>query len=309
MEESVLTTMLEAIEKLQKSVDPEVIAQRIEDHSKGLHDSMHDKLDGMLTDMPDHQELMKGVHGLLSDHLGDHSGNIQAEINKLPLPPDEKVLLQAIENIQEQSLTTVLESIEKLREHLDGHGEEIAKLKDHIEGHGDAVAGAFDDHGKKVEQLLSTMESMPDHDTLMKGVHGLLGDHMGDHSGKVMDEINKLPLPPSEKVMLQAIENMQEASLGQVMEAIEKVHKDVVDGGALSAHAKDLHGKLDGLLDSMPDHGELMKGVHGLLSDHIGDHSGNILGEINKLPLPPDEKVLLQAIEDVQEASLTRTLE
>jgi uncharacterized phage infection (PIP) family protein YhgE len=309
MEESVLTTMLEAIEKVQKSVDPEVIAQRIEDHSKGLHDLMHDKLDGMLTDMPDHGELMKGVHGLLSDHLGDHSGNIQAEINKLPLPPDEKVLLQAIENIQEQSLTTVLESIEKLREHMDGHGEEIAKLKDHIEGHGDAVSGAFDDHGKKVEQLLSTMESMPDHDTLMKGVHGLLGDHMGDHSGKVMDEINKLPLPPSEKVMLQAIENMEETMMTTILEAIEKV----------MGKTTDLHGKLDGhgkavvdivqQLESMPDHDKIMGGVNDMLLGHLGDGHGKIASAIDALPLDKSEKVMLQAIESMEDSVCTTLLE
>ena len=38
---------------------------------------------------------------------------------------------------------------------------------------------------------------------------------------------------------------------------------DTADFFAFPRAPKDLHGKLDGLLDSMPDHGELMKGVHG----------------------------------------------
>merc|ERR1719235_3006660 len=66
---------------------------------------------------------------------------------------------------------------------------------------------------------------MPNHDELMKGVHGLLGSHMNDHGGKIMSSINKLPLPPDEKVMLQAIENMQEAVLGQTLEAIAGIQK------------------------------------------------------------------------------------
>merc|ERR1719281_530956 len=123
---------------------------------------------------------MKGVHGLLGEHLGDHSGKVMDEINKLPLPPDEKVLLQALENMQEASLGQTLEAIEK--------------LQSEVRGNHDILHGKFDDHGKSVEEIVKNFESMPDHDQLMKGVHSLLGDHIGDHSGKVMDEINKLPL-------------------------------------------------------------------------------------------------------------------
>merc|ERR1712118_254148 len=63
----------------------------------------------------------------------------------------------------------------------------------------------------------------------MDGVHGLLASHMNDHGGKIMSCINKLPLPPDEKVLLQAIENMQEASLGQTVEAVEKIRKHILD--------------------------------------------------------------------------------
>merc|ERR1719197_2368063 len=105
--------------------------------------------------------------------------------------------------------------------------EAVKKLEDQLIGHGEGVAGAFDDHGKRMESLMKQLDGGPDHDALMKGVHGLLGEHLGDHSGKVMDEINKLPLPPSEKVMLQAIENMEERVLSTTLEAIGQVKEQV----------------------------------------------------------------------------------
>merc|ERR1719324_1865751 len=157
---------------------------------------------------------------------------------------------------------------------------------------------------------------MPDHDTIMKGVHGLLADHMGDHSDKMMSSINKLPLPPDEKILLQAIEDMQEASLSQTLEAIgelKKQHDPSVMQKWLDDHTKSLHKKLDSharnhddlaktIMDGMPDHDTIMKGVHGLLADHMGDHSDKMMSSINKLPLPPDEKILLLAYSRLPEA-------
>merc|ERR1719460_1664089 len=97
--------------------------------------------------------------------------------------------------------------------------------------------------------MVKNFDNMPDHDTLMKGVHGLLGDHLGDHSGQVMSEINKLPLPANEKVMLQAMENMEEQVLATILEAIEGVKKEI----ASHAERLDSHGEgLDALLKGMP---------------------------------------------------------
>ena len=104
-----------------------------------------------------------------------------------------KVMLQAMENMEESVLATILEAIEGVKRQISEHS-------DRLDGHGDAV-----------DKLSKTLDSMPDHDSLMKGVHGLLGEHLGDHSGQVMSEINKLPLPANEKVMLQAMENMEES--------------------------------------------------------------------------------------------------
>jgi len=231
---------------------------------------------------------MKGVHGLLGDHLGDHSGQVMSEINKLPLPANEKVMLQAMENMEESVLAAILEAIEGVRKKIDDHA-------DRLDGHGSAV-----------DQLSKSLDAMPDHDSLMKGVHGLLGDHLGDHSGQVMSEINKLPLPANEKVMLQAMENMEESVLATILEAIEGVRKQVAD----HADRLDSHGKgLQSLLDGMPDEKNLMKGVHGLLGEHLGDHSGQVMSEISKLPLPADEKVMLQAMENMEESVLKATLQ
>merc|ERR1719326_224085 len=142
--------------------------------------------------------------------MDDHSGKVMSSINQMPLPPDEKILLQAIENMQEASLGTTLEAIEKLQ-------------KD-IEGHTGSLHGKFEAQSK---DLMMLMDGKPDHDAVMQGVHGLLADHLGDHSGKVADEINKLPLPPEEKVLLQAMENMEESVLATVLEAIESLKKTI----------------------------------------------------------------------------------
>merc|ERR1719316_216413 len=165
-----------------------------------------------------------------------------------------------------------------------------------IEGSVKDLHAKLDGHSKKHEEAMKRhddaakkLQGLPSHDDLMKGVHGLLAEHMGDHSGKIMGCINKLPLPPDEKILLQAIENMQEASLGQTLESIEKVRKALPDQSAMrgwiEGSVKDLHAKLDGhskkheeamkrhddaakKLQGMPSHDDLMKGVHGLLAEH-----------------------------------------
>merc|ERR1719326_1502873 len=242
MEETVLGQTLEAINKLKSDLE-------------GHNGSLHRKFDAFMDGMPDHDSLMKGVHGLLGDHLGDHSGKVTDEINKLPLPPDEKVLLQAMENMEESVLATVLEAIESLKKTISEHSDSLDNLHGKLEGHGQAV-----------DDLAKLMDGIPDHDSLMQGVHGLLGEHLGDHSGKVMDEINKLPLPPDEKVLLQSIENMEESVLSSVLDAIEGIKK-ILTGHADSLN--ELHGKMSGhesamaqMMDGMPDHDTIMNGVH-----------------------------------------------
>merc|ERR1719201_1761884 len=244
---------------------------------------------------------------------------MMSSISRLPLPPDEKILLQAIENMQEASLSRTLEAIEKLRKQNDP-----SVIQKWLDEHSKDIHKKLDGHRKNHDDLArQLMDGMPDHDTIMKGVHGLLADHMGDHSDKMMSSISKLPLPPDEKILLQAIEDMQEASLSQTLEAIgelKKQHDPSVMQKWLDDHTKSLHKKLDSharnhddlaktIMDGMPDHDTIMKGVHGLLADHMGDHSDKMMSSINKLPLPPDEKILLQAIENMQEASLSQTLE
>merc|ERR1719326_2089419 len=212
----------------------------------------------------------------------------------MPLPPDEKVLLQAIERMQEASLAEILESIGNLKKDVP----DISKVKGWLDEHAKGLHGKLDGHSKNHDNLARLMDGMPDHDTLMKGVHDLMADHMSDHSGKLMNSINKMPLPPDEKVLLQAIENMQEASLDQILSSIEKLRRDAPDISKVKSwlddHAKGIHGKLDDhsqnhdknhenlskLMDSMPDHDTIMQGVHGLLADHMDDHSGKVMSSI-----------------------------
>jgi endonuclease III-like uncharacterized protein len=323
----------EAIEKLQRvkqpPVDLSLIQKWLGDHTKDLHKKLdshsknHDDLVKDVRDgMPNHDAIMKGVHTLLSQHIGDHNSKIMSSISKLPQPPDEKGLLQAIENMQDNVLGQTLTAIERLRKQHDP-----AIMQQWIDEHSKSLHKRFDIHARNHDDLAKTiMDGMPDHDTIMKGVHGLLSDHMGDHSDKMMSSISRLPLPPDEKILLQAIENMQEASLSQTLEAIGELKKQQKQNDPsviqkwLDEHSKDIHKKLDGhrknhddlakrMMDGMPDHDTIMKGVHGLLADHMGDHSDKMMSSINKLPLPPDEKILLQAIENMQEASLSQTLE
>ena len=102
------------------------------------------------------------------------------------------------------------------------------------------IHGKLDGHAKKHDNITKLLDTMPDHDTLMKGVRGLLADHI---HGALME------LMEHEKVLLQAIENMQEAVLGQTLEAIEKLKKGQPDinnvKNWLDEHSKNIHGKLD----------------------------------------------------------------
>merc|ERR1719198_2204074 len=122
---------------------------------------------------------MRGVHGLLADHIGDHSGKIMACINKLPLSPDEKVLLQAIENMQEAALDQTLQAIDKMQKRLPNQ----SAVKDWLDGHSKELHEKLDGHGRNHQVIAKKLAELPDHNTLMQGVHGLLADHIGDHSG------------------------------------------------------------------------------------------------------------------------------
>merc|ERR1719284_1194219 len=99
-------------------------------------------------------------------------------------------------------------------------------MKGAFEDHSKELHGKLDGHAKKYDNLAKQMDNMPDHNTLMKGVDGLMASHLGDHHGKMSSAINKLPLPADEKVLLNAIENSLEASLGQTLEAIKKLKPD-----------------------------------------------------------------------------------
>merc|ERR1719333_515477 len=174
-----------------------------------------------------------------------------SSINKLPLPPDEKILLQAIENMQEASLSQTLEAIGELKKQQKQNDPSV--MQKWLDEHSKDIHKKLDGHRKNHDDLAKRMmDGMPDHDTIMKGVHGLLADHMGDHSDKMMSSINKLPLRPDEKILLQAIENMQEASLSQTLEAIgelkmqQKQNDPSVMQRWLEEHSKDIHKKLDG---------------------------------------------------------------
>merc|ERR1719265_2262740 len=148
--------------------------------------------------------------------------------------------------MQEACLGQTLEAIERLKKQQP----DINNIKKWLDDHTKDLHGKLDNHSRKHDNITKLLDTMPDHETLMKGVHGLLADHMGDHSGKIMDEVNKLPLPPDEKVLLQAIENMQEAALGQTLEAIEKLKKQQPDLSVvknwIDASTKGVHDKLDG---------------------------------------------------------------
>jgi hypothetical protein len=322
MQETVLGETLEAIKKLKQDLagshDKGFSSLKVylDDHSRSVHGKMdghakkYETLANQLDHLPDHAAVMKGVDDLLVSHLGDHNGKMMRAIDKLPLPPDEKVLLNGIENSLKTTETTTLEAIKKMKSDLGGNHDAIKTwLADHSQG----LHGKLDGHAKKYDNLARQIDRMPDHDAVMKGVDGLLVSHIGDHNSRMMRAIDKLPLPPDEKVLLNAIENSLEASVTAMLDGLRKLKADFL-GHTDSLHIKfDDHGKhfenLAKLMGGMPEHDSLMKGVHGLLSEHLADHGGKITSAIKKLPLPPDEKVMLQAIENMQESVLGTTLE
>jgi uncharacterized protein YukE len=322
MQETVLAETLEAMKKmksdLQGSSDKyfSSLHAKFDDHSQALHGKMdgtgkgYDNLAKHMDKMPNHDAVMKGVNDLMAGHLGDHNAKMMKAIDKLPLPPDEKVLLNAIENSLEAALGQTLESIKKLKTDLGGNSD---KVKGWLEDHSKSLHGKLDAQGKTHDMLGKRLDNLPDHRSIMKGVDDMLSSHIGDHNGKMMKAIDKLPLPPDEKVLLNAIENSMASSLTTTLESIKKLKSD------LQGHTDSLHArfgehsqnfdKMAGFLETMPDHDSLMNGVHGLLSQHMGDHGGKISSAIDQLPLPPDEKILLQAIENMEENVLTATLE
>jgi hypothetical protein len=295
--------MLQAIEQNISDLTTK-IARDHDNHAKGLHqkldshgrsaESISRRLDGML----DH-DMMKRMHSAIEEHIGEHSSRITREISKLPLPPDQKVLLQSVENMMDTVQSRVLES----------HG----KLKDTFDDHARGLHGKLDRHGRNHEGLQKILADLPGHESIMRGVHNLMAEHIQDHSGRISREISKIPLPPDEKVMLQAIENMEEAVLGKTLEAISTLK------AGLDSHNKGLHGKLDvhgrsneyiaRRLEGMPDHDSVMRGLHGIMAEHISEHCSKVMCSINKLPIPADEKLMLKAIEGMFDTILGKTLD
>lgn len=291
------------------------------------HGNNHNSITKLIHGLPNHEGLMQGVYGLLADHISDHTNRLTNEISKLPLPPDEKVMLQAMENLQEQALGKTLGAISEIKESSGGAS---GRSLDYIRDHSDRIAReisslplppdekvmlqaienmqetlltktmdaigqlktGLDDHSSGVQERLQCLEELPTHDALMKGVRGVLAEHISDHGNRITSEIRNLPLPQTEKVMLQAIENMEETVLSQTLEAIQQ-----------------LRNGFDGRARGMVEHDSVIQGVRNLLAEHIGDNSSRITREINKLPLPPDEKVLLRSIENMQQTVLSETLE
>merc|ERR1719335_1788644 len=107
------------------------------------------------------------------------------------------------------------------------HDKQMSSVKELLDESIKTVHGKLDGHAKKYDNLAKMMDDMPDHNAVMKGVDGLLASHLSDHHGKLSAAINKLPLPPDEKVLLNAIENSLEAMLGQTLEAIKKLKTDL----------------------------------------------------------------------------------
>merc|ERR1719311_489353 len=71
---------------------------------------------------------MKGVHGLLLQHLDDGHGKIASAIDALPLDQHEKTLLQAMENMEGSVLTTTLEAIRNIQMSVIVQGADKASL-------------------------------------------------------------------------------------------------------------------------------------------------------------------------------------
>merc|ERR1712176_1303111 len=157
---------------------------------------------------------MKGVDSLLADHIGDSHGKMMRAIDKLPLPPDEKVLLNAIENSLGGCLGETLEAINKIRSQLaEDHDKSFSFVREFMNKHSQELQSKLDAHSKQSERLGRLVNGMPDQNTLLDRVGSLLASHIGDHGGKITAAINQLPLPLEERTMLEAIEGSMQIAL------------------------------------------------------------------------------------------------
>ena len=71
----------------------------------------------------------------------------------------------------------------------------------------DSLRGKLDGHAWKYDNLAKVMDSMPDHNAVMKGLDSLLASHLSDHHGKMSAAIDKLPLLPREMVLPNAMQS------------------------------------------------------------------------------------------------------
>jgi hypothetical protein len=240
------------------------VRELLEDHKDGLlrivdgqtsglhikldgHERTYESIRGLVDGMPDHSSLsrrldslakqmdstaqhdavMKGVDSLLADHIGDSHGKMMRAIDRLPIPTDEKVLLNAIENSLGSCLGETLEAIRKMRTQLaDDQNKSLSLVRECIGTHSQDMQSKLDVHSKVSEKLGRQISGMPDHSTLLDKVDSLLASHIGDHGGKITAAINKLPLPVEEKVMLRAIEGSLQIALGEALTSIKQIKSD-----------------------------------------------------------------------------------
>jgi hypothetical protein len=173
------------LDVLLNSTDQSCIKGWLDDHSRLLkvhldvHSEKIETISAQLQGMPDHESLLEQIHGLsarllsdqskqmmsantallndvndvIGEHLGDHSGRISSAIDKLPMPLNEKSLLQAIERIQETSLDATLKAMEELSVQSD-----ISCVKQWLDDHGDKMEESLKAHS---ERLVPLIEELP----------------------------------------------------------------------------------------------------------------------------------------------------
>ena len=143
-----------------------------------------------------------------------------------------------------------------------------------------SLHGRLDGHAMKYDNLAKMMDDMPDHNTVMKGGDDLLASHLADHGGKMSAAINKLPLPPDEKVLPNAIENSLEARLRQTLTAIKKLKPDTRDQmeflslvqGMFDEHSRSVHGKLEN---------------HAKKYDNLSQMMNQVLSDLSTIAVAP----------------------
>lgn len=299
----------------------------------------------MNADVSDNEKLVRAITQNVSTMLEQLSIQV-SELAQLRAKADVSMRTQlekgfgAQQDVAERCLGTdqaITEAIEKLNDAFQGNMQAMEQRLQSLERSSDEVSGVLSDNLQKLDRGLEVriaeiqegvqMSCMSSMECLQKtlddstaGIHAKLDSHIKqhddlaiEHSERLFKSINQLTLPTEDNRLLKAIENVEEAGLNQMLEAVERLHRQFESSDTkideifnLVAEGMPATGAIAEKVDDLL--AEHTKRVDDSLSGHVSSHSDRIVASIGELAAPPSEQSLLQAIQNMHEAALSQTM-